>query len=201
VSARVFVPGDAAAASVGADEVAAAFEAAGATVVRNGSRGMLWLEPLVEVETEAGRVGFANVEPADVAAVLSGEHERSIGVVDEHPWLRSQRRVSFVRVGVVDPASVADYEAHGGWAGLRRALSLTPAEVVQEVTDSGLRGRGGAGFPAGIKWKTVLETVSDQKFVACNFDDPTDCKAKFTSNRFITSLSMPTAEPSTPAPT
>jgi formate dehydrogenase iron-sulfur subunit len=171
VSARVFVPGDAAAVSVGADEVAAAFEAAGASVVRNGSRGMLWLEPLVEVETEDGRVGFANVEPGDVAAVLSGEHAGSIGVVDEHPWLTSQRRVSFVRVGVVDPASVADYEAHGGWAGLRRALSLTPAEVVQEVTDSGLRGRGGAGFPAGIKWKTVLETVSDQKFVACNFDE------------------------------
>ena len=141
MSARVFVPGDAAAVSVGADEVAAAFEAAGAIVVRNGSRGMLWLEPLVEVETEAGRVGFANVEPTDVAAVLSGEHAGSIGVVDEHPWLTSQRRVSFVRVGVVDPASVADYEAHGGWAGLRRALSLTPAEVVQEVTDSGLRGR------------------------------------------------------------
>ena len=103
--------------------------------------------------------------------MLSGEHGGAIGVVDEHPWLTSQQRVSFVRVGIVDPTSVDDYEAHGGWAGLRRALSLTPAEVVQEVTDSGLRGRGGAGFPAGIKWKTVLETVSDQKFVACNFDE------------------------------
>ena len=153
---RVFVPGDAAAVSVGADEVAAAFEAAGAQVVRNGSRGMLWLEPLVELETEAGRVGYANVTTDGVAAVLAGEAS-DLGVVDEHPWLTSQQRVSFARVGVVDPASVADYEAHGGWAGLRRALSLTPAEVVQEVTDSGLRGRGGAGFPAGIKWKTVLE--------------------------------------------
>ena len=116
---------------------------------------MLWLEPLVEVDTDAGRVGYANVTPDDVAAVLAGE-ATDIGVVDEHPWLTSQRRVSFARVGVVDPASIADYEAHGGWAGLRRALSLSPAEVVQEVTDSGLRGRGGAGFPAGIKWKTVL---------------------------------------------
>ncbi len=167
---RVFVPGDAAAVSVGADEVAAAFEAAGAQVVRNGSRGMLWLEPLVEVETDRGRVGHANVLPADVAAVLAGEHA-DIGVVDEHPWLTSQERVSFRRVGVVDPASVADYEAHGGWAGLRRALTLTPAQVVQEVTDSGLRGRGGAGFPAGIKWKTVMEADSDLKFVACNFDE------------------------------
>ena len=92
-------------------------------------------------------------------------------MVDDHPWLTSQRRVSFARVGVVDPTSISDYEAHGGWAGLRRALSLSPAEVVQEVTDSGLRGRGGAGFPAGIKWKTVLEAASDLKFVACNFDE------------------------------
>jgi formate dehydrogenase iron-sulfur subunit len=166
----VFVPGDAAAVSVGADEVAAAFEAAGAHVVRNGSRGMLWLEPLVELDTGAGRVGYAQVTPADVATVLAGEAP-DIGLVDEHPWLTSQRRVSFVRVGVVDPTSIADYEAHGGWAGLRRALSLSPAEVIQEVTDSGLRGRGGAGFPAGIKWKTVLETASDLKFVACNFDE------------------------------
>ncbi|MGZ5406003.1 MAG: formate dehydrogenase, partial [Nocardioides sp.] len=165
---RVFVPADAAAVSVGADEVAAAFEAAGAQVVRNGSRGMLWLEPLVEVDTGAGRVGYANVTPDDVAAVLTGD-ATGIGVVDEHPWLTSQRRVSFARVGLVDPASIADYEAHGGWVGLRRALSLSPAEVVQEVTDSGLRGRGGAGFPAGIKWQTVLEAASDLKFVACNF--------------------------------
>ncbi len=167
---RVFVPGDAAAVSVGADDVAAAFEAAGAQVVRNGSRGMLWLEPLVEVETESGRVGYPNVAPDDVAAVLAGDAE-DIGVVAEHPWLTSQRRVSFARVGIVDPASVTDYEAHGGWAGLRRALTMTPDEVVQEVTDSGLRGRGGAGFPAGIKWKTVLGAESDLKFVACNFDE------------------------------
>jgi formate dehydrogenase iron-sulfur subunit len=177
----VFVPADAAAVSVGADDVAAAFEAAGVPVVRNGSRGMLWLEPLVEVATAAGRVGFGNVDPADVpglVAVLSrgshsdlAGHPSSIGVVDEHPWLASQRRVSFARVGVVDPTSIADYEAHGGWVGLRRALSLSPAEVVQEVTDSGLRGRGGAGFPAGIKWRTVQETPADLRFVACNVDE------------------------------
>ncbi|WP_395656967.1 NADH-ubiquinone oxidoreductase-F iron-sulfur binding region domain-containing protein [Nocardioides sp.] len=167
---RVFVPADAAAVSVGSDEVAAALAAAGAEVVRTGSRGMLWLEPLVEVDTAAGRVGYANVTPADVPAVLTGG-ATGIGVVDEHPWLTSQHRVTFTRVGVVDPASIGDYEAHGGWAGLRRALTLSPAEVVQEVTESGLRGRGGAGFPAGLKWQTVLATEADQKFVACNFDE------------------------------
>ena len=171
MTARVFVPGDAAAVSVGADEVAAAFEAAGATVVRNGSRGMLWLEPLAEVETDAGRLGYANLTPADVPAVLSGDADndrrrRPAPLAD-----LAAARVSFARVGVVDPSSIADYEAHGGWTGLRRALSLSPAEVVQEVTDSGLRGRGGAGFPAGIKWKTVLDTAADLKFVACNFDE------------------------------
>jgi formate dehydrogenase iron-sulfur subunit len=177
----VYVPGDAAAVSMGADEVAAAFEAAGVSTVRNGSRGMLWLEPLVEVATSAGRVGFGNVaadEVRELADVVSSRpqgdllgHPKSIGLVAEHPWLVRQQRVSFARVGLVDPTSVSDYEAHGGWAGLRRALGMSPRAVVDEVTESGLRGRGGAGFPAGIKWKTVLETESDQKFVACNFDE------------------------------
>ena len=127
----MFVPGDAAAVSVGADEVAAAFEAAGAQVVRNGSRGMLWLEPLVELETEAGRVGYANVTPDDVAAVLAGE-ATDIGVVDEHPWLTSQQRVSFARVGVVDPAS--DRRLRGA-----RRLGRAPPGAVA------LPGRGGPG--------------------------------------------------------
>ena len=168
---RVFVPGDAAAVSVGADEVAAAFEDLGAQVVRNGSRGMLWLEPLVEVETDGGRIGFPRTTPDAAPRILLGESTDDIGVVDDHPWLAGQHRLSFARVGVIDPQDVDEFEAHGGWAGLRRALTMTPAEVVEEVTSSGLRGRGGAGFPAGIKWRTVLETPADTKFVACNFDE------------------------------
>lgn len=166
----VWVPCDAAAVSVGADEVAAAFAAAGATVRRNGSRGLLWLEPLVEVETEEGRVGYGNVTPADVEAVLDGTAE-SVGIVDEHPYLADQQRVSFARVGVIEPTDLASYAQHGGWAGLRRALGMDPAAVVEEVTASGLRGRGGAGFPAGVKWRTVLAAASDQKYVCCNFDE------------------------------
>ncbi|MBM6404965.1 formate dehydrogenase [Phycicoccus sp. CSK15P-2] len=174
MSTVVWVPCDAAAVSVGADAVAEAFEAAGATVRRNGSRGMLWMEPLVEVETDHGRVGYAAVEPAEATAVLAGDlasTERCVGVVDEHPWLTRQHRVSFARVGVTEPTDIAAYREHGGLAGLQRALTLSAEEVVQEVTDSGLRGRGGAGFPAGIKWDTVRKAEADVKFVCCNADE------------------------------
>ena len=166
----VWVPCDAAAVSVGADEVADAFAAAGATVRRNGSRGMLWLEPLVEVETDGVRMGYANVPPADVPDVLAGSAE-SIGAVEDHEWLTAQKRVTFARVGVIEPTDIAAYQEHGGYAGLTRALAMDPAAVVQEVIESGLRGRGGAGFPTGIKWETVRSASADLKFVACNADE------------------------------
>jgi formate dehydrogenase iron-sulfur subunit len=176
----VYVPCDSAAVSVGADEVADAIkQAAGdeARVVRNGSRGMLWLEPLVEVETEHGRVGYGPVSPSAVseligAGMLHGaDHELCVGVVEELPWWADQQRLCFARVGVIDPLSPSDYQAHGGLVGLRRALERAPAEVVTEVTESGLRGRGGAGFPAGLKWKTVLDAPGDVKFICCNADE------------------------------
>lgn len=180
---KIFVSLDSAALSVGADSVANNIEIEAAsrgielTVVRTGTRGMLWLEPLVEVETPNGRVGYANVTPAAVAELFEadflngGAHPNSIGLVEDHEWMAAQTRVTFARVGVIDPLSLADYEAHGGLVGLRKALASAGAEVVAEVTDSGLRGRGGAGFPAGIKWKTVLEASADQKYIACNADE------------------------------
>jgi formate dehydrogenase iron-sulfur subunit len=172
----VYVPCDSAAVSVGADEVAAALAAVpGVTVRRNGSRGMLWLEPLVEVETSGGRVGYPNVTVDGLGRLLEdGLLEGAgggIGPVDAHSWLTGQRRVSFARVGVIEPTDIAAYEHHGGWSGLRRALSVAPRDVVEEVTASGLRGRGGAGFPTGVKWKTVLEAAAYPKFVACNLDE------------------------------
>ncbi|GAA2359999.1 NADH-quinone oxidoreductase subunit NuoF [Saccharopolyspora halophila] len=176
----IYVPQDSSAVSVGADEVAAAIEAeAGERIrlVRNGTRGMLWLEPLVEVETERGRIGYGPVTPGAVpelvaAGMLEGaDHELRQGPVEELPWMRDQQRLCFARVGVIDPVDPADYENHGGLSGLRKALEMTPAAVVEEVTSSGLRGRGGAGFPAGIKWNTVLQTEGPTKFVCCNADE------------------------------
>jgi formate dehydrogenase iron-sulfur subunit len=178
----IYVPRDAAALSVGADEtaraVAATATAAGKDVklVRNGSRGMFWLEPLVEVATPAGRVAYGPVAAADVpglfAALLEGgAHPLRLGPTDSLPWLAKQERLTFARVGITDPISLADYEAHGGWRGLRAALDMAPAAIVEEVVKSGLRGRGGAAFPAGIKWRTVLGAAGAPKYVVCNADE------------------------------
>jgi formate dehydrogenase iron-sulfur subunit len=184
MTTRIFVPRDSTALALGADEVATAI-ANEATrlqrdvqIVRNGSRGLLWLEPLVEVETAFGRVGYGEVTPEDVpalfdAGLLQGAvtHAKSIGVVDEFPYLKKQTRLTFARSGITDPISLSDYEAHGGYDGLRAALTLQPSAIVDMVTESGLRGRGGAAFPTGIKWKTVSNASAQQKYIVCNADE------------------------------
>jgi len=178
----VYVPCDSSARSVGADEVADRISAAAASgrairLVRNGSRGLLWLEPLVEVLTADGRIGYGPVQPEDVDGLLAsgmldgGDHPLRLGPVEDLPWLADQTRLTFARVGVVDPRAADDYQSHGGLRGLQRAVEMAPADVVAEVTRSGLRGRGGAGFPTGIKWKTVLEAEGDLKFICCNADE------------------------------
>ncbi|MBF9041774.1 formate dehydrogenase [Rhodobacterales bacterium HKCCE4037] len=167
---KVWVPRDAAAKALGADAVADAFKAAGAEVVRNGSRGMIWLEPLVEVERDGVRVGYGNATVEDVAAILEGSAE-TLGPVEEIPFFAKQNRLTFQRCGVIDPLSLEDYEAHGGLAGLRRAIDMEAADIVAEVTESGLRGRGGAGFPTGIKWETVRKADAPQKYIVCNADE------------------------------
>jgi formate dehydrogenase iron-sulfur subunit len=159
---KIWLSQDAAAKALGSEKVAAAIRAAGGdvTLVRTGSRGMVWLEPLVEVETLQGRIAYGPVSPAEVPGILNGT-AKSLGLTDDLPWMRAQTRLTFQRVGVIDPLSLTDYEAHGGLTGLRRALSMTGTEIVAEVTESGLRGRGGAGFPTGIKWKTVADAQGD----------------------------------------
>ena len=179
----LYVPRDSAALAVGADEVAATLQAECAArglpvqIVRNGSRGLFWLEPLVEVATPQGRIAYGPVAPEDVPGLIDagllqgGAHALCHGRTEQIPYLAKQERLTFARMGIIDPLSLADYEAHGGWAGLKRAIALDGAQVVQEVLDSGLRGRGGAAFPAGIKWRTVAGIPADRKYIACNADE------------------------------
>ena len=176
---RVYVPRDAAALAVGADEVAAAL-VGHADVVRTGSRGLFWLEPMIEVATPQGRIAYGPVAAGDIPALLAeglltGSAERlRLGVPEEIPFLARQTRLTFSRCGIVDPLSLDDYRSHGGMAGLEQARAIGPAATVEAVLESGLRGRGGAGFPTGIKWKTVAEAragVAGRKFVVCNADE------------------------------
>jgi formate dehydrogenase iron-sulfur subunit len=179
----LYIPRDMMAVASGADRIAAALSAGAArrghhvTIIRTGSRGLQWLEPLVEVATDAGRIAYGPVTPADVeflldAGLLHGApHPLRIGRPEDQPYLARQHRLTFARCGLTDPLSIEDYEAHGGLAGLRRALDIGPAAVVEEVKTSGLRGRGGAGFPTGIKWATVRGAAADRKYVACNADE------------------------------
>ena len=173
---KIYVPLDSAAVSLGADAVADAIVAEAAArkidvqVIRNGSRGMVWLEPLVEIETDQGRVGFSNVDASQAGALLDGKLS-SLGNVEDIPFFARQTRLTFARCGVIDPLDLDDYQAHGGLTGLRRAAAMTQDDIVAEVTASGLRGRGGAGFPTGIKWKTVSDAQADQKYIVCNADE------------------------------
>jgi formate dehydrogenase iron-sulfur subunit len=183
MTVTVYVPGDAGALSVGAGEVARAITAEAARrrtpvkLVRNGSRGAYWLEPLVEIATAQGRLAYGPVSVADVAGLFDadflhgGAHALSLGAAESMAWLKGQQRLTFERVGIVDPASVADYVKHGGYQGLARALAMQPAAIVQAIASSGLRGRGGAAFPTGIKWKTVLDQPPGQKYITCNADE------------------------------
>ena len=183
MSVTVFVPRDAAALAVGADKVAAAIEREATarnldvTIIRNGSRGMLWLETLVEVRTPQGRMAYGPVKAPDVPSLFDagfltgGAHRLAHGLTSEIPFLKGQTRLTFARCGVTDPLSLEDYRHYKGLKGLEAAVAMSPAEIVKQVTDSGLRGRGGAGFPTGIKWKTVADARADQKYIVCNADE------------------------------
>lgn len=179
----LYVPGDSGALAVGADKVAhaiadeAAARNADVRIVRNGSRGLYWLEPMVEVVTAKGRVAYGPVRVADVEDLFDagfcegGHHPLCLGLTEEIEFLKKQSRLTFARCGITDPLSIEDYRAHGGLNGLKRALSMEPGAIVDEVTSSGLRGRGGAGFPTGIKWKTVKEAEGAVKYIVCNADE------------------------------
>jgi formate dehydrogenase iron-sulfur subunit len=182
MSIRVYLPRDSGALSVGAEVVARALRAEASRhgtaleLIRTGSRGLYWLEPLLETDSAQGRIGYGPVAPGNVpglfAALLAGgDHPLRLGPIAQIPYLARQERLTFSRVGVIDPVSLDDYLAHGGYRGLRRALELSADQIVAEVTDSGLRGRGGAGFPCGIKWRTALGAPGARKYVVCNADE------------------------------
>jgi formate dehydrogenase iron-sulfur subunit len=183
MSITIYIPRDAAALALGADDVAHAMaeqlsdRGLSAKIVRNGSRGMHWLEPLVEVEVGGTRLAYGQVAASDVPSLLNagflegGSHPLSLGPTEAIPFLASQTRLTFARCGVIDPLSLEDYRSHGGLRGLEKAVAMSPAAVVAEVTESGLRGRGGAGFPTGIKWNTVAGASADRKYIVCNADE------------------------------
>ncbi|WP_250534459.1 formate dehydrogenase beta subunit [Caballeronia sp. AZ10_KS36] len=180
---RIYVPCDSSALALGADRIAKAIASEAAQrgidvqIVRNGSRGLLYLEPLVEVETAQGRIGYANVEEDEIAALFDagfhegGAHEKNVGIVDDIPYLKKQQRLTFARIGITDPLSIDDYVSLGGLQGLRNVLEMNGDAVCEALVDSGLRGRGGAAFPAGIKWKTVRAALAEQKYIVCNADE------------------------------
>jgi len=178
MSSRVFVPSDSTAKSLGADNIASALAALPMEleIIRNGSRGLHWLEPLLEIETADGRIGFPNCSAREIPNLFArGLPERSsegcIGPVEDYPYLKGQQRLTSARIGLIDPLSLEDYGQQGGFSGLEQARTLSQEQIVEAVTESGLRGRGGAAFPTGIKWKTVLDAVADKKYIVCNADE------------------------------
>ena len=183
MTVTIYVPCDSSAVSLGADRVAKAILQEANTrgiaidLIRNGSRGMYWLEPLVEVVTPAGRLAYGPVQPSDVASLFDadftqgGAHALCLGLTEDIDYFKKQQRLTFARIGKTDPVSLTDYINNEGYRGLKNALAMTQADIVKEVTDSGLRGRGGAAFPTGIKWNTVLNTASLQKYIICNADE------------------------------
>lgn len=183
MSVTLYIPLDTAAVAAGVEDLIPAIQAKAdqqqqaITMVRNGTRGMLWLEPLIEVQTVQGRVAYGPVQLSDLDSLFEanwlqgGDHPLRQGLTEDIPYLKNQERLTFARVGITDPLSLEDYEANGGWAGLKQALTMSPQHIVQTVTESGLRGRGGAAFPTGIKWNTVLNAQADQKYIVCNADE------------------------------
>lgn len=188
MTTKIFIPRESTALSLGAHDVAKQISNYSTTheldldLVRNGSRGMLWLEPLVEIETPQGRIAYGPVESADVTSIMedivnnvfngkSQKHALALGFTEELDYLKKQTRLTFARAGITDPISLQDYLSLDGFSGLKKSLALSSQEIVTSILESGLRGRGGAAFPTGIKWQTVKDAVGEKKYIVCNADE------------------------------
>ena len=184
----IFIPQDTTSLALGSDQVASLLmelsndRGLDVNLTRNGSRGMFWLEPLLEVEFEDDRVGFGPVTLADVPSIIdiledsqddfnNITHPLFLGRVENIEYLAKQQRLTFKRSGLCDPTCIKSYQNLSGFEGLTRALPLSSQSIVDEIKNSGLRGRGGAAFPAGIKWQTVLDAPGEQKYIVCNADE------------------------------
>jgi formate dehydrogenase iron-sulfur subunit len=180
---KIYIPRDSSALSLGANDVYKEIlkeskeRKLDISIIRNGSRGIFWLEPMIEVETSNGRVAYGPISVTDIPSLFDQEfylgkkHSLFLGITEEISWLKKQERLTYARVGIIDPVDIDDYERHDGFKGLKKSISLSQEDIVKEVTDSGLRGRGGAAFPTGIKWKTVMDTSSTKKYIVCNADE------------------------------
>lgn len=185
---KIFIPRESTALSLGAHGVAQAFSHYSSNhnlefeLIRNGSRGLFWLEPMVEIETSQGRIAYGPVETSDVASIMEDivnnalnnkpqNHHLGLGLTEELDYLKKQTRLTFARAGITDPISLDDYLSMDGFSGLKKSLVLSSQEIVTTVLDSGLRGRGGAAFPTGIKWQTVRDATAEQKYIVCNADE------------------------------
>ena len=183
MSYKIFIPRDSSSISLGADKVyqeifnEAKKRNININIVRNGSRGLFWLEPMIEVETSKGRVAYGPVSISDITSLfeieffLGNNHPLCLGITEDIEWLKNQERLTYARVGITDPISIDDYKRLDGFKGLKNSLKLSQENIVKEIADSGLRGRGGAAFPTGIKWKTVLDAPSEKKYIVCNADE------------------------------
>ncbi|MFT6918917.1 MAG: formate dehydrogenase iron-sulfur subunit [Cognaticolwellia sp.] len=188
MTTKIFIPRESTAISLGAHEVAQAFthylsdHDIDLKIIRNGSRGLFWLEPMVEIETAQGRIAYGPVASADVASIMEDisqnilhekpqSHALALGLTENIAYLKKQTRLTFARAGITDPVSLEDYLALDGFKGLQKSLALSTQEIVTTVVDSGLRGRGGAAFPTGIKWQTVRDATADKKYIVCNADE------------------------------
>lgn len=186
-SMKMYIPMDSAAIAVGADDLVTPIQTIAKAnntdlqIIRTGSRGLLWLEPFIEVKTAQGRIGYGPVALEDLPSLFESgwlqathqgrQHPLCQGLVDEIPYLKNQERLTFQRVGIIDPLNSQDYAEHGGWQGLKNALNMQGDDIIDTVTQSGLRGRGGAAFPTGIKWKTVQQAAAEQKYIVANADE------------------------------
>ena len=176
-SLRLYIPIDAAALAVGAEDVADAIQSAAARhkvaveIVRNGSRGLYWLEPMVELDTPAGRVAYGPITPSDADGLLTallgnGAHALRLGPTEEIPWLKRQTQLTFARCGIVDPRSLDDYRAHGGYRVLRARSQPARRKPLRKFFNRDCAAAAAPDFrPAsnGAPWRKRL----DRKSISC----------------------------------